>query len=255
MAGRSDSKSDEGCGSLADWARNRKRRREDLKKETIKMLNPLNGDLIFSISHVAGDKTSSLDDPIVGLHLFKKQRLESSARSCSLFTCTSKGNASFRIVEAPKSPADSLLATSFKSWSVCGSVCVVLVSKSAFGSLRTLASFGQQNLKDDHRKIVTGTSNHKVVLYPKQLLKILMGIRYILEMALVTLHLLAYGQCFNERSSLATKMLQSNILLNVTEILASLMARLRTNMKILMKFEGSGWIASCLFCRWCLKTT
>ncbi|KAL8138480.1 hypothetical protein V2J09_004481 [Rumex salicifolius] len=33
MAGPSDSKSDEGCGSLADWARNRKRRREDLKKE------------------------------------------------------------------------------------------------------------------------------------------------------------------------------------------------------------------------------
>ncbi|GAB2291060.1 Boi protein [Dionaea muscipula] len=34
MAGSSDSKSDcEGCSSLADWARNRKRRREDLKKE------------------------------------------------------------------------------------------------------------------------------------------------------------------------------------------------------------------------------
>ncbi|GAB4844550.1 Boi protein [Ancistrocladus abbreviatus] len=35
MAGSSDSKSDcAGCSSLADWARNRKRRREDLKKDT-----------------------------------------------------------------------------------------------------------------------------------------------------------------------------------------------------------------------------
>ncbi|GMH00450.1 hypothetical protein Nepgr_002289 [Nepenthes gracilis] len=35
LAGSSDSKSDcEGCSSLADWARNRKRRREDLKKES-----------------------------------------------------------------------------------------------------------------------------------------------------------------------------------------------------------------------------
>ena len=34
VAGAADSKSDgEGCSSIADWARHRKRRREDIKKE------------------------------------------------------------------------------------------------------------------------------------------------------------------------------------------------------------------------------
>lgn len=45
----------------------------------IEVLSPVTGELCFSISDDGGD-ASPVDDPIAGLHLFKKQTVESPSR-------------------------------------------------------------------------------------------------------------------------------------------------------------------------------
>ncbi|GAB4860477.1 hypothetical protein Ancab_035636 [Ancistrocladus abbreviatus] len=171
------------------------------KNGMIEVLNPINGDLEISISHISDTGTSPEDDPIVGLHIFKKKRLESSLRSCTLLACTTKGNASWRSVEVPDFAVDTVSPITSKTWSVCGSgnifCCKVDTSEnySVFGgkgievniwdlentskiwsaksppknSLGIFAPTWFTSVtflcNDDHRKFVAGTNNHQVRLY------------------------------------------------------------------------------------------
>ncbi|XP_057970367.1 uncharacterized protein LOC131159456 isoform X1 [Malania oleifera] len=171
------------------------------KSGTIELLSPLNGDLRTSISS-AGDAGVQLeDDAISGLHLFRKQKLDLSSRSCTLLTCTTKGIASMRSIEVRKSTRDSLSTESLKTWNVCsgGNIFCSKVDASEsyalFGGksvevnvwdleqgskIWTAKSPPKNSLgiftptwftsatflnKDDHRKFVAGTNSHQVRLY------------------------------------------------------------------------------------------
>ncbi|KAL0011276.1 hypothetical protein SO802_006384 [Lithocarpus litseifolius] len=112
------------------------------------------------------------DDAVVGLHLFARQKLQLTSRSCTLLTCTTKGNASMRSIEVTNSPAGSASIGSSSTWNACGSGNILcskvdgseppkpsldLFTPNWFTSLTFLS-------KDDHRKIVAGTNSHQVVL-------------------------------------------------------------------------------------------
>ncbi|XP_052180391.1 uncharacterized protein LOC127793736 isoform X3 [Diospyros lotus] len=171
------------------------------KSGLVEVLSPLDGKLHFSITNVSGADIQTEDDAIVvGLHLFRKQILESSARSCTLLTCTAKGHASIRSVEAPESPQDSI-SSYLTTWNVCSSGNI---SCSKVDGNENYALFGGKGVeinvwnldtrskiwnakspaknslgiftptwftsatflnKDDHRKIVAGTNSHQVRFY------------------------------------------------------------------------------------------
>lgn len=170
------------------------------KNGAIDVLSPITGESCFSIDNNGAD-TLPVDDPIVGLHLFKKRTVESSLRSCTLLSCTTKGKASLRRVENFVSDADSVSCATPETWNVCGSgeICCSKVhvdeGYSVFGgkgvelnmwdlentSMIWSAKSPPKNSlgiftptwftsltflsKDDHRKVVAGTSNHQVRLY------------------------------------------------------------------------------------------
>ncbi|PRQ17031.1 putative transcription factor WD40-like family [Rosa chinensis] len=171
------------------------------KNGTIEVLNPLNGDLHFSVSNVSENGVQPVEDAVSGLHLFAKQNLELTSRSCTLLTCTMKGNASIRSYEVTKSAADVTSTGSSRTWNVCagGDILCSKVdgseSYSLFGGKRvemnvwdlencakiwTAKSPPKNSLgiftptwftsatylsKDDHRKFVAGTNSHEVRLY------------------------------------------------------------------------------------------
>lgn len=163
----------------------------------IEILNPLNGELSAMVSNV-GASTRPEDDAIVGLHLFRRQSLELTSRSCTLLTCTTKGNASIKSVDMSDSPEDSGAS---KNWNVCASGNI---SCSQVDGSENYAIFGGKGVevnmwdlgkciktwtakppppnslgiftptwftsatflcKDDHRKVVAGTNSHQVRLY------------------------------------------------------------------------------------------
>ncbi|XP_022852301.1 WD repeat-containing protein 74 isoform X1 [Olea europaea var. sylvestris] len=171
------------------------------KSGLIDVISVINGDLRHSIPNVCQDGTRPEDDPIVGLHLFKKQRSESSTRSCTSLTCTTKGYVRIESFEESKSPADSIRDPSPTSWNVCGSGNILCSNVeenenyALFGGkgvevnvwdlqkctkIWTAKSPPRNSLdiftpmwftsttflsKDDHRKFVAGTSCHQVRLY------------------------------------------------------------------------------------------
>ncbi|CAI9754668.1 unnamed protein product [Fraxinus pennsylvanica] len=171
------------------------------KSGLIEVISVINGDLRLSIPNVCQDGTRPEDDSIVGLHLFKKQRSESSTRSCTLLTCTTKGSVRIESFEDIKSPADSIRDPSPTTWNACRSGSI-LCSKmeehenyALFGGkgvevnvwdlqkctkIWTAKSPPKNSLdiftptcftsatflsKDDHRKFVAGTYCHQVRLY------------------------------------------------------------------------------------------
>ncbi|KAJ9707228.1 hypothetical protein PVL29_002289 [Vitis rotundifolia] len=167
----------------------------------IEILNPLNGHPCLSISNIIDNGPQPGDDAIVGLHLFKKQNLDLSSRSCTLLACTTKGNASMRSVELTSSHADSTSSVSSRTWNVCASGNILC---SQVDGNENYALFGGKGVevnvwdleqgtkiwtaksppknslglftptwftsatflsKDDHRKFVAGTNSHQVRLY------------------------------------------------------------------------------------------
>ncbi|XP_028118600.1 WD repeat-containing protein 74 [Camellia sinensis] len=171
------------------------------KNGLIEVINPLNGDVRVSITNITSDDLLPEDNAIVGLHMLKKQRLELSSRSCTLLTCTTKGHASMRSVEIPKSPQDSISSVPPTAWNICatGNILCSKVdgnenhalfggkgvevnvwdldtctkiwnakspAKNSLGiftpSWFTCATFLS---KQDHRKFAAGTNSHQVRLY------------------------------------------------------------------------------------------
>ncbi|KAB1217322.1 WD repeat-containing protein 74 [Morella rubra] len=171
------------------------------KTDTIEVRSLVNGDLRFTVSNVSDAGLPPEDDAVVGLHLFAKQKLEQTSRSCTLLTCTTKGKVSMRSIEANESPAGSASISSSRTWSVCasGNIFCSKVDESEnyalFGGkgvevnmwdlenctkIWTAKSPPKNSLsiftptwftsatflsKDDHRKIVAGTNSHQVRLY------------------------------------------------------------------------------------------
>ncbi|KAK8488948.1 hypothetical protein V6N13_060932 [Hibiscus sabdariffa] len=88
------------------------------KNGVIEILNPLNGELFFSVSDLSNAGVRPEDNAIVGLHLFRKQRLELTSRSRTLLACTTKGNASIKTIDMIDTKADSGAP---KTWNVCAS--------------------------------------------------------------------------------------------------------------------------------------
>ncbi|PQQ11800.1 WD repeat-containing protein 74 isoform X2 [Prunus yedoensis var. nudiflora] len=168
---------------------------------TVEVLNPLNGDLRFAVSNASNNGVQPEDDPVAGLHLFAKKKLELASRSCTLLTCTTKGNASIRSFEVNKPSADVSSTGSSRTWSIgdggsilCSKVdgsenyfllggklfemnvwdldsCAKIWTskpppKNSLGIFTptwfTSATFLS---KDDHRKFVAGTNSHEVRLY------------------------------------------------------------------------------------------
>ncbi|KAK8684433.1 hypothetical protein V6N13_040462 [Hibiscus sabdariffa] len=168
------------------------------KNGVIEILNPLNGELFFSVSDLSNDGVRPEDNAIVGLHLFRKQRLELASRSCILLACRTKGNASIKTIGMADTKAGSGAP---KTWNVCASGNI---SFSEVDGSESYALFGGKGVevnmwdleqctkiwtakppppnslgiftptwftsatflsKDDHRKVVAGTNNHQVRLY------------------------------------------------------------------------------------------
>lgn len=171
------------------------------KSSLIEVISPITGDLRVSISNVDNAGLQPEDDTIVALHLFRKKFPDSSSRSCALLTCSTKGNASMRSIEVPKSPVDSVIVGSPITWNVCASGSVLCAkvdgneNHALFGGkgvevnvwdldqctkIWTAKSPAKNSLdiftptwftsatflnKDDHRKFVAGTNDHQVRLY------------------------------------------------------------------------------------------
>ncbi|XP_039037771.1 WD repeat-containing protein 74-like [Hibiscus syriacus] len=168
------------------------------KNGAIEILNPLNGELSFSVSDVSNVGVRPEDNAIVGLHLFRKQRVELTSSSCTLLACTTKGHASIKTIDMVDTKVDSGAP---KTWNVCASGNI---SFSEVDGSENYALFGGKGVevnmwdfekctkiwtakppppnslgiftptwftaatflsKDDHRKIVAGTNNHQVRLY------------------------------------------------------------------------------------------
>ncbi|KAE8056654.1 hypothetical protein FH972_013402 [Carpinus fangiana] len=171
------------------------------KSGVIEVCSPINGDVRFTVPNVSDASLRAEDDAVVGLHLFSRQKLELTSRSCTLFTCTTKGNASMRSIEIADSPEGSASVGSSRTWSVCASGNILC---SKVDGSENYALFGGKGVevnmwdlenctkiwaaksppknsldmfsptwftsatfmsKDDHRKIVAGTNNHQVRLY------------------------------------------------------------------------------------------
>ncbi|KAL9335343.1 hypothetical protein Peur_072524 [Populus x canadensis] len=168
------------------------------KNREVEVVNPLNGEIHVVFSNVGEDGFQPEDDAISGLHLFRRER---SSGSCTLLTCTSKGNASMRSIGVDKSTADSASISVTKTWKVCGSGNVLC---SKVDGSENYAVFGGKGVEvnlwdlenstkiwtakpppknslgiftpswftcttflsnDDHRKFVAGTNSHQVHLY------------------------------------------------------------------------------------------
>ncbi|KAL1212836.1 hypothetical protein V5N11_019284 [Cardamine amara subsp. amara] len=171
------------------------------KDGNVEILNPCNGDLHFAYSAFGDDTCSPADDEISALHLFRKKKDDQTERSCTLLTCTKKGDVSLRLVKFPDARDDSMDDAAPKTWKACGSG-EILVGKvdgsenfTLFGGRRVEANIWdleqctkiwsaksppKDNLgiftptwftsatflsNDDHRKFVTGTKSHQVRLY------------------------------------------------------------------------------------------
>ncbi|KAE8057309.1 hypothetical protein FH972_014010 [Carpinus fangiana] len=93
----------------------------DRKIDPIEVCSPINGDVRFTVPNVSDASLRPEDDAVVGLHLFSRQKLELTSRSCTLFTCTTKGNASIRSIEITDSPDGSASVGSSRTWSVFAS--------------------------------------------------------------------------------------------------------------------------------------
>ncbi|KAJ1397718.1 WD40/YVTN repeat-like-containing domain superfamily [Sesbania bispinosa] len=171
------------------------------KSGQIEVLSPVNGDSLTTISNTNDLDLQSEENDIVCLHLFAKQNFELPSRSCTLLTCTAKGNASIRSIEGTDSSTGSSCIGSSKTWNVCtgGNILCCKVDgnekfalfggkgievnmwdldnytktwtskpppKNSLGIFTptwfTSATFLR---KDDHRKFVAGTHNHQVRLY------------------------------------------------------------------------------------------
>lgn len=171
------------------------------KSGVVELISPINGDLRVSLPSGNQADVPSQEDNIVGLHLFKKQKSESSSRSCTLLTCTTKGLTSLRPVTISNSLGDSTCDDAPTSWNVCaaGNVLCCKVDEN-----ENYALFGGKGVevniwdlathtkiwnaksppknslgiftptwftsatflnKDDHRKFVAGTNSHQVRLY------------------------------------------------------------------------------------------
>ncbi|XP_011083920.1 WD repeat-containing protein 74 [Sesamum indicum] len=169
---------------------------------SIEVISAINGDLRAHIPSLCqAEEASCEDDAITRLHLFKKHQSESSSRSCTLLTCSTKGHASMESIELGRSPEDAIHDRSPKKWNVCASGNI-LCSKvdenenyALYGGksvevnvwdlhecvkIWTAKSPPQNSLgiftptcftsatflsKDDHRKLVAGTDSHQVRLY------------------------------------------------------------------------------------------
>ncbi|XP_030939341.1 WD repeat-containing protein DDB_G0290555-like [Quercus lobata] len=171
------------------------------KTGMIEVLSAINGDIRFTVSNANEDGPRPEDDAVVGLHLFAGQKLELTSRTCTLLTCTTKGNTSMRSIEVTNSPAGFASVGSSNTWSVCGSGNILC---SKVDGSEKYAIFGGKGVemnmwdldnctkiwaaksppknsldiftptwftsstflsKDDHRKIVAGTNSHQVRLY------------------------------------------------------------------------------------------
>ncbi|XP_060194782.1 uncharacterized protein LOC132623984 [Lycium barbarum] len=164
----------------------------------IEVLSPVNGNVCASISNQNQSDKISEDNSIIGLHLFRKERQDSSSRSCTLLTCTIKGQASMKCVKMSKSPEDSGVEGTETAWNVSGSGSILCSKVDAdenyalFGGkgvevnvwdlnqcakIWTAKSPANNSLgiftptwftsatflcKDDHRKFVVGTNSHQV---------------------------------------------------------------------------------------------
>lgn len=167
----------------------------------IEVMSPVNGDVQLSIDGNGETDAKPSDDVIVGLHMFKRPRLESVSRSCSLLTCKTKGEVSIITTEVPQKIANHSSDQTRTTFNVCGSgnICCAKVDES-----ENYALFGGKGVEmnvwdlqnsrkiwtsksvttnsigiftptwftsatflchDDHRKIVAGTNNHQVHLY------------------------------------------------------------------------------------------
>ncbi|KAF7836651.1 WD repeat-containing protein 74 [Senna tora] len=171
------------------------------KNGQVEVLNPVNGDLQAAIVNINDTDIRSEENAIVGLHLFAKQNLELASRSCTLMTCSTKGNASVKSIELTNSSTESICVGSSKTWSVCagGNITCCKVDGSEkyalFGGKGVEVNFWDLDNcskiwnaksppanslgiftptwftcatflgKDDHRKFVAGTNSHQVRLY------------------------------------------------------------------------------------------
>ncbi|KAK6781739.1 hypothetical protein RDI58_019535 [Solanum bulbocastanum] len=171
------------------------------KSGKIEVVSPVNGDVRASISIESQNHPGLADNSIVGLHLFKGERLGSSSRSCNLLTCTSKGQANMTYVKMSKSLEDSGGESTQTTWNVCGSGSILCSKVDADESYALFGGKGVEvNIwdlnqcakvwsakspaknslgiftptwftsatflcKDDHRKFVAGTNSHQVRLY------------------------------------------------------------------------------------------
>lgn len=171
------------------------------KNGVVELLNPLNGDALAAVKSSWPEQTDGAagDDPLVALHLFKKQAPDSSTLGTFL-ACTDKGKACVRSV-AKENTASDLDVGPSSTWDVCNA------GKLQFSSVdagENYAMFGGKGIevnlwditscskiwsakcpranslgiftrpwftagtflcKDDHRKIVACTNNHQVRLY------------------------------------------------------------------------------------------
>ncbi|KAK4741759.1 hypothetical protein SAY87_025347 [Trapa incisa] len=164
----------------------------------IEILNPLNGNVFAEIADAANDGQKPEDDPVVGLHLFKNGGTDGS---CTVLTCTTKGNACMRSFTVSNSLKDSTSDCSTISWKVFGAGNILC---SKVDTSETHAVFGGKGVEvniwdlqkctkiwtaksppknslgiftpswftsatflceDDHRKVVAGTNCHQVRLY------------------------------------------------------------------------------------------
>ncbi|GER36288.1 transducin/WD40 repeat-like superfamily protein [Striga asiatica] len=168
---------------------------------SVEVISAINGDLRAQIPNLHPSAATPEEDAIVGLHLFSKHQPESSSRSCTLLTCTTKGRASMESLEFGRTVADFVRDSSPTVWNVCGSgdiLCSKVDGKenyALFGGkgvevnvwdlqkcvkIWTAKSPPKDSLgiftqswftsatflcKDDHRKFVAGTKSHQVRLY------------------------------------------------------------------------------------------
>ncbi|XP_060185977.1 uncharacterized protein LOC132615385 [Lycium barbarum] len=128
----------------------------------IEVLIPVNGNVCASISNKNQSDKISEDNSVIGLHLFRKERQDSSSRSCTLLTCTIKGQASMKCVKMSKSSEDFGVKGTQTAWNVSGSGTILCSKVDAdenyalfvgkgvevnVWDLNQCAKFGLQNLQ------------------------------------------------------------------------------------------------------------
>ncbi|XP_078172698.1 transducin/WD40 repeat-like superfamily protein [Carex rostrata] len=173
------------------------------KNGLIEFFNPLEGDVLATVKASESGKTdqsSSANDPLIGLHFFKSKNEDLSSMLGTLLTCTEKGKVCVRTIAKSDAPSNKIV-DSPSEWSVTNGGQVLCSSLdpsenyALFGGRHvelnlwdlntsvktwTAKSPRPNNLgmciptwftastflcKDDHRKIVAGTSQHQVRLY------------------------------------------------------------------------------------------